>query len=305
MSTSTRTTKKTARPGKTIEEKKAQAEALHNSISDQVEQLRNSERWTAFLDFAQAFHAYSLNNLLLILSQRPEASHVAGFRKWQSLGRQVCKGETGIRIFGYSTKKITEEDENGESQEKKITRFPILSVFDISQTELIEGVKDAGTITAQLTGADDFGIVDALSTYLVGEGWTVEHRPISGQRNGYTDPEHMTVILDSDLSPEHMAKTLIHETAHVLLRHCEDMAEYALHRGLMETEAESVAYVVAGLVGFDTSAYSVGYIAGWADGDIDLIKSTASRVLRTAHQVAAILTPDENEDEGAEEKDAA
>lgn len=91
----------------------------------------------------------------------------------------------------------------------------------------------------------------------------------------------------------------------MLLGHIEDLAEYALHRGLKETEAESVAYVVAGLVGFDTSAYSVGYIAGWADGDIDLIKSTASRVLRTAHQVAAILTPDENEDEAAEEKDAA
>jgi antirestriction protein ArdC len=300
---STRT--KTRRPGKTIEEKKAQAEALHNSISVQVEQLRNSERWTAFLDFAQAFHAYSLNNLLLILSQKPEASQVAGFRKWQALGRQARKGETGIRIFGYSTKKVIEEDENGESQEKRIARFPILSVFDIAQTDLIDGAEDPGTITRQLTGADDFGIVDALSAFLAEEGWTVEHRPIHGHKNGYTDPKRMAVVIDSDLSPEHMAKTLIHETAHVLLGHTEDMAEYALHRGLMETEAESIAYVVAGLVGFDTSAYSVGYIAGWADGDTELIKSTALRVLRTAHQIAAILTPDENEDGAGEENDAA
>jgi len=293
MTTST----KTRRPSKTIEEKKAQAEALHNSISDQVEQLRNTERWTAFLDFATAFHAYSLNNLLLILSQRPEASQVAGFRKWQALGRQVRKGETGIRIFGYSTKKVTEEDENGDEVEKRIARFPILSVFDIGQTDLIEGAEDPGTITRQLTGADDFGIVAALSAYLVEEGWTVEHRPIQGRKNGYTDPEEMVVVIDSDLSPEHMAKTLIHETAHVLLEHTEDMAEYALHRGLMETEAESVAYIVAGLVGFDTSAYSVGYIAGWADGDTELIKSTAARVLRTAHQIAEILDPDDDSDE--------
>ncbi|MEO7018413.1 MAG: ArdC-like ssDNA-binding domain-containing protein [Leifsonia sp.] len=298
MSTST----KTRRPSKTIEEKKAQAEALHNSISDQVEQLRNTERWTAFLDFATAFHAYSLNNLLLILSQRPEASQVAGFRKWQSLGRQVRKGETGIRIFGYSTKKIIEEDENGDEVEKRIARFPILSVFDIGQTEVVDGAEDPGTITQQLIGTDDFGIVDALSTYLVEEGWTVEHRPIQGRKNGYTDPEEMAVVIDSDLSPEHMAKTLIHETAHVLLEHTEDMAEYVEHRGLMETEAESVAYVVAGLVGFDTSAYSVGYIAGWADGDTDLIKSTAARVLRTAHQIAEILDPgDDNTDDGEAE----
>jgi antirestriction protein ArdC len=296
------TNTKTRRPGKTIEEKKAQAEALHNSISDQVEQLRDSERWTAFLDFTKSLHTYSLNNLLLIISQYPEAAQVAGFRTWQGLGRQVRKGETGIRIFGYSTKKVTEEDENGDEVEKRIARFPILSVFDIGQTDLIEGAEDPGTITRQLTGADDFGVVDALSAYLVEEGWTLEYRPLRGQKNGYTDPEHMAVVIDSDLSPEHMAKTLIHETAHVLLGHTEDMAEYVEHRGLRETEAESVAYVVAGLVGFDTSAYSVGYIAGWAEGDTDLIKSTAARVLRTVHQVAGILTP---EDDAVDENEAA
>lgn len=286
---------KTRRPGKTIEEKKAQAEALHNSISDQVEQLRESDRWTAFLDFAKAFHAYSLNNLLLILSQMPDASQVAGFRKWQTLGRQVRKGERAIRIFGYSTKKITEEDENGDEVEKRVARFPILSVFDIGQTDLIEGAQDAGTLTTQLTGADDFGIVDALSTYLVEEGGTVEFRPIQGTKSGYSDPEEMAVVIDADLSPEHTAKTLIHETAHVILGHTEDLVEYLEHRGLMETEAESVAYVVAGLVGFDTSAYSVGYIAGWSEGDADLIKSTATRVLRAAHQIAEILDPEDED----------
>lgn len=297
MTTATRTKKPTTRkPAKTIEEKKAQAEALHESIADQVEQLRDSARWTAFLDFAQSFHAYSINNLLLILSQPEDASRVAGFRKWQGLNRQVRKGEKGIRIFGYSTKKVTEEDENGDEVEKKVARFPILSVFDIGQTELIDPEQgDPGTITAQLTGTNDHGIVDALSSYLAGEGWTVERSSLPGTMNGVTRPETMTVVIDEDLTPEQAAKTTIHELAHVLLEHTEDMEEYAEHRGLMETEAESVAYVVAGLVGFDTAAYSVGYIAGWADGDTDLIKSTAARVLRTAHQIAGILTPEDEE----------
>lgn len=34
------------------------------------------------------------------------------------------------------------------------------------------------------------------------------------------------------------------------------------HRGQCEVEAESVAHVVAGILGLDTSAYSVGYVAG-------------------------------------------
>jgi hypothetical protein len=91
----------------------------------------------------------------------------------------------------------------------------------------------------------------------------------------------------------------------VILGHTDDLAEYLEHRGLMETEAESVAYVVAGLVGFDTSAYSVGYIAGWSDGDADLIKSTATRVLRAAHQIAGILDPEDDEDEDADTEAAA
>ena len=299
--TKTRRPTKTAAPRKTIEEKKAQAAALHESIATQVEALRDSDRWTAFPAFASAFHSYSLNNVLLILSQRPDAERVAGFRKWQGLGRQVRKGEKAVRIFGYSTKKVTEEDENGDEVEKRIARFPILSVFDVAQTDLVDGAADP-SIVDDLTGADGHGVVDALSAYLDGEGWTVEHKDLTGGRNGYSDPEGQRVVIGNHLSPEHAAKTMIHETAHVLMGHVDDLAEYAEHRGLMETEAESVAYVVAGLVGFDTSAYSVGYVAGWAEADVELIRGTAARVLATAHQIAAILDP---EDEDADEADAA
>jgi len=197
MTTTTRTTMTTTRKAaRSVEEKKAQAEALHASIATQVERLRDSDRWTAFLDFAQAFHAYSINNVLLVLSQSPEASRVAGFRKWQSLNRQVRKGSKAIRIFGYSTKKVTEEDENGDKVEKRIARFPILSVFDIGQTELIDPEQgDSGSITAQLTGADDHGIVDTLTAYLTGEGWTVKRQSLPGTMNGVTRPESMTVVM--------------------------------------------------------------------------------------------------------------
>lgn len=297
MTTTTKTrrpAKKAAAPRKGIEEKKAQAAALHESIATQVEALRDSERWTAFLAFASAFHAYSLNNVLLILGQRPDASRVAGFRKWQGLGRQVRKGEKAVRIFGYSTKKVTEEDENGDEVEKRVARFPILSVFDIAQADLVDGATDP-SIVEDLTGADGYGIVDALSAYLDGEGWTTSHQDLSGGRNGYSDPEGRRVVIGTHLSPEHAAKTMIHETAHVLMGHVDDLAEYAEHRGLMETEAESVAYVVAGLVGFDTSAYSVGYVAGWADADVELIRGTAARVLATAHQIAAVLDPEDDD----------
>ena len=287
-------TTKTRMPRKTIEEKKAQAEALHASIAEQVDALRGTGQWQRFLNFAQSFHAYSLGNLLLILSQYPDATAVAGFRAWQAKGRQVRKGERGIRIFGYWQQEVTEEDDSGEEVEKSITRFPVLSVFDIGQTEPIDGVPDNSTITRQLVGADDLGIVDALSDHLRAQGWTITRQNLAGTKNGYTRPEGRLVVLEENLSPAHAAKTIIHETAHIELGHIEDMTEYLEHRGLSETEAESVAYVVAGMLGIDTSAYSIGYIAGWSDGNTDMIKSTATRVLRAAHTIAGILSPDED-----------
>ena len=280
---------------RTPEERKAQAEALHASIADQVQQLADSDQWRRFLDSARSFHAYSLNNLLLILSQRPNASAVAGFRQWQAKGRQVRRGEKAIKIFGYSTKKVTEEDpETGDEVEKRLARFPVLSVFDIDQTDPIDGAEILNPV-ASLTGTDDHGVLGPLTAHLQAIGWTVTTEHLSGP-NGYADPERNTVVLHDELAPEQAAKTLIHEAAHITLGHVNDVDEYRAHRGRMETEAESVAYVVAGLLGFDTSAYSVGYIAGWANGNADLVRETAARVLSAAHTIADVFTPEETQE---------
>lgn len=97
------------------------------------------------------------------------------------------------------------------------------------------------------------------------------------------------MTLAENLAIERAAKTLIHEAAHIELRHIDDVDEYRAHRGRMEVEAESVAYVVAGLTGFDTSEYSISYIAGWANEDTTVIHDTAARVLKTAHALAEII----------------
>lgn len=282
-------------PRRTPQERRAQAEALQASIAEQVEQLRSSEDWQRFLTFLQSFHTYSLNNVLLILAQRPDATRVAGFRQWQGMGRQVRKGERGLRIFGYSCS-TTEEDEHGQETERIRVRFPVLTVFDIAQTDPLDGVEQAADPVQLLTGTDDHGIPVALTHHLEQDGWTVAVEPITGAANGYTDPKDRRVVIGSHLSPEQAAKTLIHEAAHVELGHADEPdGEYAAHRGLKETEAESVAYIVAGLLGFDTAAYSIGYIAGWSQGDTDIIRATAQRVLTAAHHLAATLTHDGQE----------
>ncbi|WP_285115511.1 ArdC-like ssDNA-binding domain-containing protein [Leifsonia sp. fls2-241-R2A-40a] len=284
-------TTQTGQATRTPEQRRALAEALHASIIDQVQQLADSGRWRQFLDFARSFHTYSLNNLLLILAQKPDATMVAGYRQWQTKGRHVRTGETGIRIFGYSQKKasITEEGTTDENAERVVRFFPVLSVFDISQTDAIDGATPTPENPAQLlTGNNDHNLIGSLTAHLTTTGWTLTRKPLT-HANGYTDPERRSIVLRNDLAPEQEAKTLLHETAHIQLHHIDDLDQYRAHRGRMEVEAESVAYIVAGLAGLETSTYSIGYITQWAGEDLDLIRDTATRVLKATHAIADIL----------------
>lgn len=278
---------------KTPEQRKAEAEALQASIGEQVEALRNSDEWRRMLDFARSFHAYSVNNLLLVMQQMPTATRIAGYRKWQSLGRQVRKGEQGIRIFGTSQKKITTEDDDGEEVTARRRMFFPVSVFDLSQTDHIEGAEPLPNPVHTLTGDDPRGILQAVTEWLGAKGWPVERATIPSGANGLTDLDNKRVIIESNLTAAQAAKTALHEAAHVILHSEDHYSEYVVHRGAKETEAESVAYVVAGILGLDTSDYSIGYVAGWSKGDAELIKSTAANVLKAAHLLADDLVEEQ------------
>lgn len=287
---------------KTPEQRRAEADVLHESIAQQVEALRDSDAWQRFLEFAQAFHSYSLNNVLLILSQMPSATRVAGFRKWQQLGRQVRKGSKSIKIFGFRERKAKADEEDAEGTldqldtgERVVRYFPMLSVFDMSQTDPTDEWEDPN-LAQRLDGGDEAGIYAATADYLTAEGWTVTREEIPGEVNGFTTTDgSRRVVVDAQLSEAQAAKTILHEAAHVILHSSEDHAEYVAHRGVKECEAESVAYIVAGIVGLDTSAYSVGYVAGWTAGDAETIRATAANVLRTAHKIADAITAQEPE----------
>lgn len=287
---------------KTAEQRRAEADALHESIGQQVDQLRESDAWQQFLHFAQAFHSYSLNNVLLILAQMPTATRVAGFRKWQELHRQVRTGSKSIKIFGFRERKAKPEEEDADTTldrldtgERVVRYFPILSVFDVSQTDPIEEWQDPN-LTQRLHGADDSGIYAATVDYLASLGWTVTRESIPGEANGYTVTDGTRrVVVDEQLGDAHAAKTLLHEAAHVLLHSDQEHADYVAHRGQYECEAESVAYIVAGIVGLDTSAYSIGYVAAWIGDDTDTIRQTAVNVLRAAHTIADAITAEADE----------
>ena len=109
-----------------------------NSLIAQAEEQGLPES-TEFEDFSKSFNRYSVRNQILVMVQRPDATQVAGYKAWQAEGRQVRRGETAIMIFGPSKSKIVKETKDGVETERTV-KFPppVVSVFDISQTEEIE-----------------------------------------------------------------------------------------------------------------------------------------------------------------------
>lgn len=288
------------------QQRRDEMEKLHQQLTEQVENLRTSEGWQRYLKAATTFHTYSLNNLLLIFLQCPQASAVAGYRAWQKKGRQVRKGEKGIRILGGRAVTLKDDegnevtDDQGRPQ-RRMMYFPT-SVFDISQTDATEEWAEPVKL---LTGVDEAGIYERVEAYLIELGYTVARETMTG-KNGYTthvsDGKH--VGISDTLEPAAAAKTIIHEAGHIVAGHVtEAYDEYVAHRGRCEVEAESVAYIVAGMLGLDTAAYSVGYIAGWSTAaETAELADTATKILTTARTIVQAIEPDQAE---AENGDAA
>ena len=284
------------------EARAAKVEQMHNELTAAVNALTESGQWQRWLDFLGSFHQYSLNNTLLIQVQCPHATQVAGFKAWQTKGRQVRKGETAIRIFGKPFRIVAETDEATGEKTRRAVKCPppVVSVFDISQTDPIEGVEQPIAPVAQLQGDDPADLFERIAAWMTGQGWTVTREQIPGEVNGFcTIDGSRRIVVDADLSDAHAAKTAIHEAAHAILHTDEDgKATTEPDQATCELEAESVAYVVAGLHGLDTSDYSVGYVASWSGGQAEKVKATAIRVQEAVHLIAEALTDETEEDAG-------
>ena len=81
-----------------------------------------------YLKFLSSFHSYSPNNTILIYHQKPDASLVAGYRKWQSLGRQVRKGERQ-KIDSETGEPVKDENGNPVTEEASTT-IPRFKVYE-------------------------------------------------------------------------------------------------------------------------------------------------------------------------------
>ena len=256
---------------------------LHQQLEAGFEALTTGEDWRRMLALASRFHRYSLNNVMLILLQRPDATQVAGYKTWLSLGRQVRKGERSIRIFAPVVRRVAEDEEDttGASGDRSVVGFKAVPVFDVAQTDG-DPLPEVERPTL-LAGEAPEGLWHALAAQVADRGFTVVRRDCA-PANGTTEWGSRVVTVRPDVDDAQAVKTLAHELAHVML-HEPSALPREHHRGRREVEAESVAYIVCRHYGLPTDDYSLPYVAGWSGGDRDLVRETAERVMGCARAV--------------------
>jgi hypothetical protein len=267
--------------------------AAHDKLQDAVEEIVSSDDWRRMLKVASKFHRYSFHNQVMIFLQRPDATLVAGFNKWKSLGRFVKKGEKGIAIFAPCKYKTEVQDDDGHQKSfHKIRGFRVVHVFDISQTEG-ESIEDLDAVRPKLLDGDGpDGIWDALLERAAAAGFEVV-RTQRRTENGYCDFLKKEIAVRTDVAPAQAVKTLLHELAHALLHHDNVVRTQKIE----EVEVESVAYIVCDAIGLDSSDYSFAYVAYWSDGFSELVRDTAERVIGCAKTILIGLEAAESDDQ--------
>jgi len=286
--------------------RQATLETMHAQLAERVGSLDSVQAWGSWLRFANSFHRYSFNNTLLIWAQKPDATMVAGYRAWQARGRQVRRGETSIKVYGPVTTREPKTDPNGHPlrdsdgkpvHEVRIVGVKPVSVFDVSQTE--GEPLPTPPQASLLTGQAPDGLWDALQSFVEAQGYRVT-RGDCGDANGVTVYDTREVRVREDVDDAQAVKTLAHEIGHVLLHHPEQRERFSC-RGVVEVEAESVAYMVTAAHGLDASQYTFNYVAGWAHNAAtpggpsveEIVKATGARVIGATDRIlqATLQTP--------------
>lgn len=295
-------------------EKAVEMKDITEKLEKGVQEVFDSEQFQNLLDTMVKFPHYSVNNNILIMMQKSDATLVQSYTGWKKMGRFVKKGEKGIRILAPAPFKLEKEqekldeagkvilDKDGEAVKEKVeinlTAFKPVSTFDISQTEG-EPLPSIGV--DELTGSVEgyqtlFEAIKSASPVPIG------FEDIKSGTKGYFHVEDNRITINNGMSEIQNVKTAIHEVAHAKLHNAEAQKDNKLSKNSKEVEAESVAYTVCQHYGIDTSDYSFAYVATWSQGketpelkeSLNTIREAASNLItKIDEKVEELMTEKE------------
>lgn len=268
---------------------------LTDSLKDGVKAVRDSAEYKKLLSVMAKFPHYSFNNCMLIAMQKPDATLCQGYNAWKKMGRYVKKGERGIKIIAPAPytiqKEVDKKDRDGktifdrdgepvqETKEFQVMSYKAETTFDVSQTDGKELPKLG---VDELKGEVDkykllMDVLEKISPVPIG------FEDIKSGAKGYYHTEDKRIAIQSGMSELQTLKTCIHEISHAML-HGDKSSDISKNR--KELEAEGVAEVVLGFMGYDTSSYSHPYLAGYAtDADMKELQASLGTIRKTSSMI--------------------
>jgi antirestriction protein ArdC len=234
------------------------------------------ERWKA------GFHPYSFYNMLLIWSQKFDATLCAGFNQWKKHKRFVKRGEKALWVLAPGFTKVIKKDEetgaNVETEEKQIAFFFPVPVFDYSQTDGQE-LEIGNTL---INGNGNLKVEEVAKLF----PYPLEFS--QGIEDGSTDGKKILISRRENKAQE--VACYFHELAHNLCGHLEEKRKAELTREQKELEAEAVSYLVCACIGIENDGAKY-YVGAW-NGDRDRLGKSALRILRTAEKILRKVKPE-------------
>ncbi|EGO6003065.1 ImmA/IrrE family metallo-endopeptidase [Enterococcus faecalis] len=280
------------------EDKEQWKQELLQKAETQLEEMSDSESFKKYLNTLAKFPNYSVNNVLLIQAQNPQATLVSGYKDWQKkFNRHVNKGAKALYITAPIIKTLNEEEKKkyNTTEDKAIVAYRYVPVFDIANTtgEPVLTAHDfiSNEYTTEQTEIFCTDKLDKVSEYINKEyGISIHIKALDKNIGGYYRPKEHTIALNSLNSKTEQLKTLFHEFAHSQLHNTKALKELdePLTRAHKEAQAESVAYLSMQTMGIDTSGYSVGYISTWAQ-DKDLMKQSLQEIKKVFNQTLEVI----------------
>jgi N-terminal domain of anti-restriction factor ArdC len=240
-----------------------------------------SEVLRSYLAAMGKFHRYSMTNVLLIVTQRPDATHVAGYQTWRTLHRQVVRGAKGIVIFAPLVRRAVDSNACGvETQRESLVGFRAAVVFDVADT-----AGDPLPSLSQFEG-NPGEYLERLKALVTQSGCALEYStsilPAQGQCSAGK------IILLPGMAPAEEFHVLTHEVAHSRLHFSARRAEAT--KRIRETEAEAVAFVVGQAIGLQTNSASCDYVKLY-NGDKETLTQSLQHIQQVSTEILSGITP--------------
>lgn len=232
------------------------------------------------------FHTYSFGNVLLISTQQPAATQVAGWRGWSELGRRIKQGEKGMLIFApilSDPKAPANTDGFSESAEpqQELLGFRQVRVWDVSQTE------------GEPVPANDFFSTLEISEVLIklteftdGQGFQIEYTDKIAPARGTS--YRGQIRLSDDMEEKETAAILIRELALQMLY--ETQRRSYVTRDVLLREAKAISFVVLTALGLETEAAETIQLYR---GNTYLLAESLQVVQRTSAIILGALSPED------------